>query len=514
MKLAAIDIGTNSIHMVIAEATYQNNFHIIDREKEMVKLGEGVFRTNRLNERAFREGLETIKRYVQLADQRGADEIITAATSATREAQNGGEFLSELVEATGIAPEVISGSREARLIFQAVRHEIDLQGENALVIDIGGGSTEITVGNEHEILMAKSMKLGVLRLLDMFDSKGAIGEEARGVLEAHIRFVAQQIMEEAREIGFSRVIGTSGTIRTLGEAAHLEAGGKAMKSVNAEVVKRSSLEKLTDKLLGLKPDKRASVNDIGEKRADAIHLGGVLLVELLKMAKAEQLILCDASLREGLILDYLESHAHKIDAFPELQDLRHRSVAQLANQFNVDWQQKEHVSCLALQLFDQTQSLHKMGGFERDILEFAALLHSVGQYIRFKRYHKHSRYIIAHAGLRGFNDEEIRLISQVARYHRKSVPKKKHKKYKKLSKEQRRIVSVLSALLRVAVSLDRTKNQLVKHVACKISRKKLVIQPAGLPESMEIELWATQKHLDPLAKVFDKKIKLEPVAAS
>jgi exopolyphosphatase/guanosine-5'-triphosphate,3'-diphosphate pyrophosphatase len=287
-----------------------------------------------------------------------------------------------------------------------------------------------------------------------------------------------------------------------------------MKSVNAEVVKRSSLEKLTDKLLGLKPDKRASVNDIGEKRADAIHLGGVLLVELLKMAKAEQLILCDASLREGLILDYLESHAHKIDAFPELQDLRHRSVAQLANQFNVDWQQKEHVSCLALQLFDQTQSLHKMGVFERDTLEFAALLHSVGQYIRFKRYHKHSRYIIAHAGLRGFNDEEIRLISQVARYHRKSVPKKKHKKYKKLSKEQRRIVSVLSALLRVAVSLDRTKNQLVKHVACKISRKKLVIQPAGLPESMEIELWATQKHLDPLAKVFDKKIKLEPVAAS
>ncbi len=514
MKLAAIDIGTNSIHMVIAEATHNNNFQIIDREKEMVKLGEGVFRHNRLNERAFREGLETIKRYVQLADQRGADEIITAATSATREAHNGSEFLSQLVKATGIAPEVISGGREARLIFQAVRHEIDLHGENVMVIDIGGGSTEITVGNEREILIAKSMKLGVLRLLDMFDNKGAIGDEARGVLEAHIRFVAQQIIEEARQIGFSRVIGTSGTIRTLGEAAHLDAGGKSMKSVNAEVVKLKSLSELTDKLLEMEPKERASVDGIGEKRTDSIHLGGLLLVQLLKMAGAEKLTLSNASLREGLILDYLESHAGKIDNFPELKDLRHRSVAQLAHQFNTDWEQKEHVSRLALQLFDQTAKIHGMESFERDILEFAALLHSVGQYIRFERYHKHSRYIIAHAGLRGFNDEEIILISQVARYHRKSVPKEKHKKFKKLSKRQRKIVSVLSAMLRVAVSLDRTKNQLVKHVGCKIGKKKLVLQPSGRPESMELELWATQKHIDPLAKALDKKIKIEPVAGS
>jgi exopolyphosphatase/guanosine-5'-triphosphate,3'-diphosphate pyrophosphatase len=514
MKLAAIDIGTNSIHMVIAQATHKNSFQIIDREKRMVKLGEGVFATNRLNERAFREGLETIKRYVQLADQRGADEIITAATSATREAQNGGEFLNKVVKETGISPEVISGGREARLIFQAVRHEIDLHDENVMVIDIGGGSTEITVGNKNEVLLGKSMKLGVLRLLDMFDGQGPISEEARGVLEAHIRFVAQHIIAEAKEIGFSRIIGTSGTIRTLGEAAHVAAGGKSMKSVNAEVVKVKNLEELTGQLLKLRPDKRASLDSIGDKRSDAIHLGGVLLLQLLKMAEVEELTLCDASLREGLILDYLESHAQKIDSFPEQEDLRHRSVAQLAHEFNADWDQNTHVARLALQIFDQTAELHQMNTFEREILEFAALLHSVGQYIRFKRYHKHNRYIIAHAGLRGFNDEEIILISQVARYHRKAEPKKKHKKFKKLSKEQRRIVQVLSAILRVALGLDRTKNQLVKHINCKISKNKLVIQLAGQPESLELELWATQKNLGPLAKVLDRKIKLEPVAGS
>ncbi|MDF9795723.1 exopolyphosphatase/guanosine-5'-triphosphate,3'-diphosphate pyrophosphatase [Catalinimonas alkaloidigena] len=511
MKLAAIDIGTNSIHMVIAEAAHKNSFQIIDREKEMVKLGVGVFSTNRLSERAFKEGLETIKRYVQLADQRGADEIITAATSATREAHNGSDFLNELVRQTGISPEVISGGKEARLIFKAVRNEIALRGENAMIIDIGGGSTEIVVGNEKEILMGKSMKLGVLRLLDMFNGDNTVGEEALGVLQAHIRFVAQSIMTEAKEIGFTRIIGTSGTIRTLGEAAHIAAGGKSMKSVNAEVVKLNDLDNLTKELLKMKAEKRAEINAIGEKRADAIHLGGALLVQLLQMAGVEEITLCDASLREGLILDYLDNHAQNIADFPESQDLRHRSAFQLAHQFNVDWQQKIHVASLSLQLFDQTQKLHELEHFERDILEYASLLHSVGQYIRFEHYHKHSRYIIAHAGLRGFNDEEILLISHVARYHRKAEPKKKHKKYKKLSKRQRKVVKVLSAVLRVAVSLDRTKNQLVKEVACKHAKKKLVLQVAGRPENMKLELWATRKHVDPLAKALKKEVSVEAI---
>lgn len=512
MKLAAIDIGTNSIHMVIAQASHKNSFQIIDREKEMVKLGTGVFSTNRLSERAFKEGLETIKRYVQLADQRGADEIITAATSAIREAHNGSEFLNELVRQTGISPEVISGGKEARLIFQAVKNEIALHDDNAMVIDIGGGSTEIAVGNRQEVLMGKSMKLGVLRLLDMFDGESKVGEEALGVLQAHIRFVAQNIMAEAKKIGFSRVIGTSGTIRTLGEAAHIAAGGKPMKSVNAEVVKLTDLDDLTKELLKIKPNKRAAMNGIGEKRADAIHLGGALLVQLLQMAGVEEITLCDASLREGLILDYLESHTQNIANFPVSQDLRHRSAFQLAHQFNVDWQQKMHVASLSVQIFDQTQKIHELEHFERDILEYASLLHSVGQYIRFKRYHKHSRYIIGHAGLRGFNDEEILLISHVARYHRKAEPKKKHKKYKKLTKSQRKVVKILSAILRVAVSLDRTKNQLIKEVACKHSKKKLALQIAGRPENMKLELWATRKHVDPLAKALKKEVSVEAIA--
>ena len=509
MKLAAIDIGTNSIHMVIVKVTKKRSFEVIDREKEMVKLGSGVFATKRLNDSAFEKGLETIRRYVQLADQHGVDEIITGATSAIREAQNGGEFLDEVIRQTGISPEVIAGGKEARLIFLAVRHAISLRGENALVIDIGGGSTEVVVGNDTEILLGKSMKLGVLRLLDMFEGKGMVGEEARGVLEAHIQFVAQSVMEEARALGFTRVIGTSGTIRTLGEAAHLEAGGKPFRTINAEVVPLSDLENLSHQLLAMKPEKRSSIIGISENRTDAIHLGSVLLVKLLQMAGVNALTLCEASLREGLIIDYLERHAKSIDTFPEFKDLRHRSVAQLAHQFEADWEQTSHVARLSLQIFDQTQAVHGWNGFQRDMLEFAALLHSVGQHIRFRSYHKHSCYIIENTGLRGFNDEEILLIGQVVRYHRKSSLKKKHKKYKMLSKEHRRMVQVLSGILRIAVALDRTKNQAVQDIHCEISDKQITLQIKGRDTGMELELWTAMRHRKPLAKALGRKLKLE-----
>ncbi len=511
MRLAAIDIGTNSIHMIIVDATGRHSFEVIDREKEMVKLGAGVFAFNRLSDRAFAAGVETLRRYVQLADQRGVDQIITAATSATREAQNGIDFLDEVVQQTGISPEVISGAKEARLIFEAVRNAIALQGDKVLVIDIGGGSTEIVLGNEREVLYAKSLKLGVLRLLDMFEHQGPVSAEARGVLEAHIRFVAQEALREARAIGFDRVIGTSGTIRTLGEAAHLTAGGASWRSVNAEKVARRDLAALTERLLELEPKARAEVPAVSENRIDAIHLGGVLLNQLLQQAEVEEITLCEASLREGLILDYLDRNAHWIDSLPPARDLRHRSVAQLALKYNADWEEESHIAGLALQLFDQTTPLHRLGDYERDILEYAALLHGIGKFISFQRYHKHSRYLIRYSDLRGFTDEEVLLIGHVARYHRKARPKKKHKRYRRLSKRQRRVVRLLSGILRIAVGLDRTRNRLVSRINCKRTKKRLNLNISG-PDGFELEVWAAMNERRPLEKALDKEIVIEGAA--
>ncbi len=369
MKLAAIDIGTNSIHMVVVKVVNDKTFEVIDREKEMVKLGVGVFATNRLSDRAFKTGLDTIERYAQLADQLGVDDIITVATSATREAQNGEAFLEELARRTKIVPRKISGKEEARLIFLAVRNAIALESENALVLDIGGGSTEAVVGNCSNILFGNSLKLGVLRLLDMIGDQEPLEKEARGILEAHIQVLAQQTIADAKQAGFTRVIGTSGTIRTMGEAAYLENNQGSLSSVNAEIVSLKDLQALTDRLVDLKPDKRGKIDGISEKRTDTIHLGGVLLTQLLHMADVKEITLCDASLREGMILDYLERYppketvAFKIEP-RQKQDLRHRKAAQLVSKYDADWDSNNHVANLALKLFDQTESLHGYGELE------------------------------------------------------------------------------------------------------------------------------------------------------
>ena len=508
MKLAAIDIGTNSIHMIIVEINTQSSFEVIEREKEMVKLGVGVFASNYISDRAFKLGLETIARYVRLADRLEVDEIITAATSAIREAHNGEDFLNEVVAQTNLCPRIISGKEEARLIFLAVRNSIALEQDKVLVIDIGGGSTETVVGDRSKIFFGDSMPLGVLRLLDMFEDKGAVGKEGQGVLKAHIRFVAEQTFKQIHDLGFDRVIGTSGTIRTMGEAAHLAAGGESLQSVNAEAVKLKDLEQLTQELLEMKFKKRAEVDGVSEKRADAIHLGGALLTQLLDMAGVEEITLCDASLREGMILDYLERHAQEVAAVSEPSNLRHRKAAHLVYKYESDWEENRHVANLAGQIFDQTQQLHQYGNFEREILEFAALLHDIGQFISFKKHHKNSRYILKRTDPRGFTDEEMLLIRHLVRYHCKSKPTKRHKKFKKLSKHHRQVVRLLAGILRIAVALNKTKNQRVRRATCQISDEKLEINVLGA-DNLEVEIWAASRCSEVLAEALQRPIAIQ-----
>ena len=507
MKLAAIDIGTNSIHTVIAEANNQRSFKILNREKEMAKLGAGVFASNYISDRAFSVGLETITRHVQLADSLGVDEIITAATSAIREAHNGEDFLKEVVAQTGLRPRIISGKEEARLIFLAVRNSIALEQDRALVLDIGGGSTEAVVGDRQQIFFRDSMPLGVLRLLDMFADKGTVGAEGRGVLEAHIRFVATAIFDEIAELGIDRVIGTSGTIRTLGEAAHLAAGGDSLRSVNAQTVQLKEIGQLTEKLLEMELKDRAKVDGVSEKRADAIHLGGVLLVQLLEMSGVKEITLCDASLREGMILDYLERHSQEFTAFSEPIDLRHRKAANLVYKYESNWEDNCHVANLALQLFDQTQELHQYSTYERSLLEFAALVHDLGRFISFRKHHKNSRYILKRVDPRGFTDEEMLLIRHLVRYHCKAKPTKKHKKFKKLDKRQRHLVRLLSGILRIAVALNKTKNQQVKRIDCQISPDKLQINLSG--SKMTVEIWAARRNCHVLAEALKRQVEIQ-----
>lgn len=510
MKLAAIDIGTNSIHLVVVEFDGRT-FHVVDREKSMVKLGLGMFGEMRLTERAFNEGVEVLGRYTKLAESRGVEEILAVATSATREAENGTEFLNAIFQATGVMPKVISGSEEARLIFLAVKHSIDLNGERGLVIDIGGGSVEVAVGTSTEVLLAQSMRLGVQRLLHRQGGAQPLASRDLYELSGYVQGAAAEVMAEAKRFGATRFIGTSGTIRTLGEGAHQMAGGAPFRSFNAQSVKRKDLRELVKRLCEADGAKRAKMPGIGEARADTIHLGGVLLCELLDMARAEELTLCDTSLREGVIWDYLERRG--VDATPHrvISDPRRRSVSDLMRKYERDDPRESHIADLSLALFDQTQPLHCLGAAHRELLEYAALLHGVGRHIDFEDRERHSRYIIRNSSLRGFTDEEIELLGLVTLYHRGARPKKNDEKLQKLGEDEQQAVMVLSSILRLAVALDRGHSQLVRRLHVETRKKELRIAIDG-PGDLLLELWAGRDKLEPLAKALGRAVLLERVA--
>jgi exopolyphosphatase / guanosine-5'-triphosphate,3'-diphosphate pyrophosphatase len=508
MNIAAIDIGTNSIHMIIVKAASQHQFEVLVQEKEMVKLGVGVFANKMLSKTAFHKGTETITRYVQLADQYGVDHIITAATSATREAKNGREFLDNLIHDVGLSPQLISGNEEARLIFMAVRRAIDLQKDNVLVLDIGGGSTEAVVGNNEAVLFKNSMKLGVLRLLDKVGKQDSLNEEERNALKDHIKETAASIMENAKRIGFNRVVGTSGTIRTLGEATLLLTGKETGITVNAEVIKVKDLEKIVNKLLSLSPEKRTEVKGVSQNRVDAIHLGGLLLVELLKMAEVKELTLSDASLREGLVIDYINRHGQVLEEVVGGRNIKERSCLLMAKRYETDIEEKKHVCRLSMQLFDQLKEFHDLDESSRDLLYHATLIHDIGTFINFQNYHIHSQYLILHGRMRGFNNLELKLLALLARYHRKAGPKKRHKEYKQLNKKERRLVKGLAGILRIAVGLNKTKNQWVENIFCLIDKNKLTIRIFG-EAGMELEIWEAQRFSNTLSKFLNKDIVIE-----
>ncbi len=513
MKLAAIDIGSNSIHMIIVEVIAQRNFEVIEREKEMVKLGAGVFANGRLSNRAFDTGLDVLERYVQLAEYLGVDEVMTAATSAIREAQNGEAFLNQLARRTGLAPRIISGREEARLILLAVRNSIPLEDQPALLFDIGGGSTEAVIGHRHGLFFSESLQLGVLRLLDMVGSSGPVGHDSRHVLEAHIQFVAEHAIDQIQEIGFTQVIGTSGSIRTLGAAAHRYSGGESWQSVNAETVQLKDIHSLTKELLESTAEDRSKFAGISEKRIDAIHLGGLLLVQLLEMVGATEIILCDASLREGMILDYLEQHPQRPASFPVQGGLRYRKAAQLAAKYESDLRRNEHIAELALQLFDQTQSLHHFTNSERDLLKFSALLHDIGTFISYRKHHKNSRDIIRRTLPRGFTDGDISLLADLTRYHCKAAPSKHHRRFRKRSKADRQRIRILSGILRIAVSLDKARSQRVMSVSCEISDDVVKIMLCGTG-ILDLEVWAAQRTCQVLATALKRDVTIHHVRSA
>jgi exopolyphosphatase/guanosine-5'-triphosphate,3'-diphosphate pyrophosphatase len=507
MQLAAIDIGTNSVHMIVVRVRADFSIEVVDREKEMVRLGAGGLDGKALTPEAMQAALQTLSKFRRLADSHRVDEIIAVATSAVREAENGGEFLQVVSTETGIRTQVISGTEEARLIHLAAAYGTSIRGETAVAVDIGGGSVEITRGVGPSMDRGRSFKLGVIRLTERFVKSDPISPRDERKLVRHIDETLGGYLDGLADQGFDRLVGTSGTILSLGAIALAEDGHGGGSLRNRRVSARQ-LRRIRKMLAGLPLERRLRVPGLEPRRADLAVAGAILFDTIVRRLGATELTLCDLSLREGLILDYIARHRKAIAQADLYPDIRRRSVVELAERCHYWPEHAQQVARLATALFDQTRGLHGLTDREREWLEYAALLHDIGVHISYEGHHKHSHYLITNGDLRGFEPSEIEIIALIARYHRRAAPARRHDGFGDLTKRNRRTVRTLAATLRLAESLDRSHAQAIAGLELRDRGEDALLQLRTAGDA-ELELWAGSRHAAQFERVLGKPLRFE-----
>jgi exopolyphosphatase / guanosine-5'-triphosphate,3'-diphosphate pyrophosphatase len=543
MKIAAIDIGSNSIHMVIVRAIKGQNIEIIDREKEVVRLGAGL-RDHRLSKEASERAILTLRRFRQMAQANRVDLIKTTATAAVREANNADKFIERVRKEVGLDVQLLPGVEEARLIALAVSEVTDFNNRRALIIDIGGGSTEfiITSGGEAQLLM--SVKLGAVRLTERFITTDPPSQQERENLITTIRADLTHAVSEIKQIGFHFVIGTSGTILNMTDAVlqseAAESGDESEFEAFSPTISLEQIRNLNGKLADMNIQERRVVPGLEEKRADIIIAGGILLETILNELDVREITQCDWSLREGVVLDHLrkqQTSQSDIDdgslllkpetTFMEqgslfgAMDVRTRSVLSVARHFEYDALHSHHIAFLATRLFDDTIPLHGFGEPERKLLQYASLLHDIGYRVAHADHHRHSLYLIKNSEMPGFTANEIAMIAAIVRYHRGVMPKKpkskrerrEHEDYFMLKRADRSMVLRLAAILQIADGFDRSHSQKVKNLRGALTEETLTLT-VECEEECELELWSAERKAQWFSDIFRLRIAFEMVSIS
>ncbi len=508
MRLAAIDVGSNSVHMIIADVTREGHIEIVDRVKELVRLGRRSFTTGRLTDEAMDMTVRTLAYFRRLANLRRVGRMRAVATSAVREAHNRGEFIRRIKRETGIAVEIISGKEEARLIFAAARHALGLEGGPYLLVDVGGGSAEFVLVKDGRPLWMKSAKLGAARLTERFliDDPPTMAQRKR--LERHLEDEIGDLMREARRGGVVRAIGTSGSINTLVAMARA-ARGEELGRLHGATASASEITAVTEQVLEADAASRAELPGIDAKRADQIVAAGMLTDFVLRRSGAPELAACGWAMREGVLLGLIPRHESR-----RSPDARRRSVTGLAARFSGDNVHGRHVAKLALTLFDATAIALGLDDAARELLEYAALLHDIGHAIEHDRHNRHSYYLIKNGELLGFDPEEIEILALAARGHRKQGGQFYPDELSGLSPTARRTARGLAAILRVADGLDRSHFGVVRKLKTRFSPGRLVIEVGTTRDSVDLELWTCERRTDLLAKLLDRRIILRDEGAA
>ncbi len=514
LRVAAIDLGTNSFHMIIVEESPLKGIVEIDRVKDMICIGRGSISTKMLNEEAMQSGIAALKNFLVLARHHGVapENILAFATSAIREAKNQCDFIRRVREETGLKVKVISGREEAEFIYYGVRSAVKIGKSADLLFDIGGGSVEFVLVNQKGIQLLESRKIGVARMCERFVASEPISGHDIKMLEQFFSAEMVSAVEKASRLKVSRAIASSGTAQNIARMICTMNGRESDASLNNSTFTLAEFQRLYRAVIPLGAVERKKLTGLDEKRVDLIVPGLILVDMMFRLFHLKEIVISDSALREGMVLHYLK---HRIASGArrgeeDELDIRRESIQELG--FRCGWTRDhaEHVSRLSLQLFDKLAPLHQLEKSCRELLEYAALLHNIGAFISISSHHKHGQYIILNGELRGFSPSEIEIIANVVRYHRKSTPSERHTAYSVLKPEHKRAVDVLSGILRLANGLERGHRKNIQKIMVEVDERNITLRLKTLFEP-DIEIWAADLLKPWLEVVLDKTITLEPL---
>jgi exopolyphosphatase / guanosine-5'-triphosphate,3'-diphosphate pyrophosphatase len=505
-RLAAIDVGTNTIRLTVAEVENDGTYRILDEEREMVRLGEHIDQTGRLSDEAVARGLAAIGKMKAIADGFEVTEIRAIATSAVREAANGRAFCREVLQRHKVRIEVISGDEEAQLAFRSAARHFNLDGRSSAVVDIGGGSVEVILAAGTAIDQIHSLPLGAVRVTERLVRSDPLRQK-------HWRLMRKEIDRSIRAaIGHPShqaeiMVGSGGTFTALAHMAQWQREGRHG-SVQGYMITPAELVHLLDRLREVPLEVRRQIPGLSPDRADIIVAGATVIARLVKRLGTQQILVNERGVREGLLL-LMISELPGRPAVVQLAQTGDRMewVRLFARKCRANERHCEHVANLAGQIFDGIQKRFGLPDSARDILQAAALLHDIGYLISHSKHHKHTYHLIMHGDLPTFSPHEVELIANVARYHRRAFPRRSHPNLARIPREERRLIGRLSGILRIADGLDRTHSGSVTAVRSRIlrDRTRLYIEASAAPE---VECADAERKSDLFKKAFDTELDL------
>jgi exopolyphosphatase/guanosine-5'-triphosphate,3'-diphosphate pyrophosphatase len=500
-RVAAIDVGSNAIRFVVGEFVAPGNWVELEIQRVPVRLGHGVFLTGHLDARAMAAAVEAMASFRRAIDTLGVPRYRAVATSAVRESRNGGEFVDAVRRETGIQLETITGSEEARLVWIAVRHRVPLGDLPWITVDLGGGSLEVSLVSNEGIHWSESHTMGTVRLLEDLGGPDADPTEFRSLVKEYVNTLRfHDHIDNPAELG--GLVATGGNIEALAVLAGAE---RDERGVSRLPVKR--LRKIVKALGRMSVPERIERLGLREDRADVILPAGLLYERVAKLAGAEEIMVPHVGVKDGVLLDVAEDLLGPGVHASQLEQQAYVGALALGRRFQFDEKHARHVARLALSLFDQLQDLHHLSEADRRILLVAAVLHDIGQFISYRKHHKHSLYLIYNSEVPNISAAELGLVALVARYHRRAEPKEEHFIYDQLGQPERLRVRRLASILRIADALDREHLQRVESARIEAGADELVVEVVGRGDLL-LEQWALRKKAQMFTHVFGLEVRL------